>query len=584
MRGARSWIVVASLAALAAACTDAPQAPQASFPSAPLRTTGELTAPSCAAATARTIYGEINTLLASKDQTQGRTFFRAVEAACAAGGAVAAKPKAIDYYRFFLTVHVAGRVRGSGLASAQHFENVAVYIGEPTQFVAAHFEAAATPAIRVCPDASNPADPCVVKTASNKAGISVPKAALPDGPGARDLPRLFSVAQVDPTTCLRENLEFVPNCFQFDVTPSLLQGQKFDQDVAVSVCVDDPAPHHSRVGDLRLAHPERGSTTRVQVAPDASFPGSGPPACGVEESANLNPTGDGLIGGWRRLGALAARGWSYLGPRTAYAVHAGVGGAVRELSPFGAVDPYVFAGTFDDLGAFPLGPFPAAFPATVEDERGSWTSSVNTPPGRITIVESLGDLGTAAGDHIVELNQGGGACDKSCPTLKLTGLLLANTGTQAENGEYEVKWSSVQSKETSKLAPIDLRDGGDAEAAKTIARLAYRTVGSANDLVAYGRNAAGDSVALVLGRWSTKMRNDIEVIVDLDANPRTFEVRSVSGLTRRPTDAALPLRLGFLQPATSLQRFVAEFKGIDAGILGLDNVAIRRLPDPTTGQ
>ncbi|CAA9296437.1 MAG: hypothetical protein AVDCRST_MAG11-523 [uncultured Gemmatimonadaceae bacterium] len=584
MRGARSWFVVASLAALAAACADAPQAPQSTSSSAPSLAAGELAAAPCAAATARTVYGEINALLSSKDQTQARSLFRQVEAACDPASLGAAGAKAVAYYRFFLSVYFAipSRVRGAApaAASAQHFENVAVYVGLSTRFVEQHFTADG--AIRVCPSADAPNGPCVVKTGDNAAGISVPNAALP---GPNDAPRLFTVAPADPTECARDNLEFVPNCFQFDVTPALRGGERFDVDVALSVCVDDDEGRSSR---LRLAHPEPGAADpkRVEVTPAtdllAAF-GAEAPACGLHASRGPDVRGAGLLAAWQRLGAVAARGWAYLGPRTAFAVHAGVGGSVRELSPFGAVDPLVFSGTFDSE-RFQVGPFPAAIAA----ERGGWTSSYASPPASITVAESLGDLGTAPGDRVVVLNQGGGAC-AACPRLTLTGTLRGEsgatprTGTIADVGVYRVVWSSVQAKETAKLAPIDLQD----RAGRIIARVAYRTVGSANQLVAYGRALTGPNadaaVEVVLGSFTVNARNTFALRVDLDAG--TFQVLSINPPANPLAPPPPPLAtLRFLQDATALEQYAIKFEGIDAGILGIDGVGVTRLPDRTPNQ
>lgn len=568
MRRARSAFFVASLAAVAAGCADAPQAPSAR-PTAPSLAVSEATAGACAPATARTIYGEINTLLAGKDQTQARSLFREVEATCASSDLAPAEAKAAAYYRFFLTVYRAtpSRVRAvdPAAASAVHFENVASYIGQATHFVAQHFT---TGAIGVCPTLAGSTARCILKTGDNEAGISVPYAALPGGTA-----RLFSIAPAVAvgTACKSENLEGVGACYQFDVTPDVSPEQPFLADVALSVCVDD-----GRGTRLRLAHPEprRPTTSEIEVTPPVdlaaafgteAFP---TPPCGLQTSRDLAPAGPGLVAAWHRLGALAARGWSLLGPRTAYAVHAGVGGGVRELSPFRAVDPLVFAGTFDDPASFPLG----ALRSPVDDERGTWTSSVESPPGSITVAESLGDLGTAAGDQIVVLNQGGGACT-ACSKLHLTGTLRPQGGNTATTGRYRVEWSTVQAKETSKFAPIDLQDG----AGRVLARLAYRTVGSANQLVAFGRDATTLlPVEVVLGRWTVNTANTFVLEVDLEA--KRFVVVSVTPALASPV--VLPRTLLYLNEfAAGLDRYVIAFGGIDAGILGLDDVRIRRLPD-----
>lgn len=574
MRGARSWIVVASLAALAAACTDAPQG-RPSAPTAPNLAAAPTTG-ACASGTARIVYGEIGTIYSNKYQTNARTLFRAVESACTPTTMATAQARAIAYYRYLLEEARGANptgVVGSPAAAAQHVENVVAYVGGTTQFVPEHFTADG--AIGLCPSKSTPDGPCVLKTGDNEAGISVPNAALPGG-----LPRLFSIAPA--TTCRRDNLELLPECYEFHVTPALGTNEKFAADVAVSVCVDGNDGRYSR---LRLAHPEPRSADpkRIEVAPPtslAAFAGDDP-ACGVEHtSRDLNVRGSGLLAVWHQLGAVAARGWSYLGPRAAYAVHAGVGGSVRELSPFGAVDPLVFSGIFEDNDGvapdrFPLGPFPA----TVVDARGSWTSSYSSPPASISIAESLGDLGTDAGDRVVVLNQGGGAC-LACPQLSLTGSFRAEPGTTADVGRYRVVWSSVQAKETSKLAPIDLQDAdGD-----VIARLAYRTVGSENRLVAFGQRG-GVPVEVTLGFWKVNASNTFELLVDLKA--RTFTVVSIAPALAPPAGATSPVlpTLGFLEnDADALERYVVEFKGIDAGILGIDDVGVTRLPDRAPNQ
>ena len=174
-------------------------------------------------------------------------------------------------------------------------------------------------------------------------------------------------------------------------------------------------------------------------------------------------------------------------------------------------------------------------------------------PFSIAVQSSLGDLTTKP----VVLNQAGGNCTL-CGGLELTGTATTPPEVDATSGVYIVRWTSLQSKPSSKEAPIVIRSAAGLE----VARLSYRTVSSTR-ILAY------NSVTLPVA-WAQSVAQSFEVVVDLATKTTSLRIDGapVAGFQAVPFVNAA---------ATDVGTIGAEFSGIDAGIVGWDNISITKI-------
>jgi len=251
------------------------------------------------------------------------------------------------------------------------------------------------------------------------------------------------------------------------------------------------------------------------------------------------------------VGRLASAALDLVTPTPLYAGHGGLGGSTPKLSPFGGVDRYIFKATFST---------PLTQP-TYQADKGLFDIVTATPPGSITIQPSLGDPQLGLNDGPMVLSQGGGNCVQ-CGGLQLRGVVTSSTaGQSASYGTYVVSWQSLQDKPTLKAAPFVLRGSNGAE----IARVAYETRNSRNVLTYNG-------VTLTSRSWAQHVAQRFEVYVDLDAKKTSLWIDG--------TVVPEAQNKSFVAAATNLTYFGAEFNGIDAGTVGLDNVTVVRFPTP----
>src|SRR5581483_5334501 len=105
--------------------------------------------------------------------------------------------------------------------------------------------------------------------------------------------------------------------------------------------------------------------------------------CLTDEAAasrRVEPSARGWIGAtWFALGRAGSRLADLLSPEPLYAIHGGLSGSSTKLSPFGAVDKLIFAGTFTNDAAGQ----PPASTLTAPD-KGTWAASA-TAPGTILV-------------------------------------------------------------------------------------------------------------------------------------------------------------------------------------------------------
>lgn len=352
--------------------------------------------------------------------------------------------------------------------------------------------------------------------------------------GSVDGPHLFGFS---PATCFSTTLNVRPHCFDFFVYPT--DAIPFAVPVTVINCPAinvDPTVQARALG----AHPSAPGSDQVLVAPPDDNV-----AFHCEDVAATFGANDSFLD---RLSNWAS---AILTPRTLEAGHLGQGSLSKGFSIWGLVDPLTFSADFehDAVGAPPQTP----------DVGLAWLLSI-TDPGSITVQNALGDDNT----RLVVLDQKGGASANS-GGLFLRGRLSVPQTT----GIFRVRWRSLIATPTVKLATFFVRASNGA----AIAQLAYippRT-GAHAGLLTF------DGDTLNVG-WTQNVSQRFEFEVDLNA--RTVRLVSIDG---QPVTRANGQPLGakpFLAAAADLGAISVELVGIDAQIVGWDDLAIDRLPDP----
>ena len=528
----RFSLITLTLAATIAlgACSDEP----ASLPTQVPPPAFALTDP-CDAGLAKQIASEQNALFNSPQIQEARQRFAVIQAGCPN-----TKQEMLDYVRFTIAnLAVALDPNKSSPPTTQeamvaHWNSLFVYVGLPAPSEPATVLTSAGGA-KVCDaDAS-----CDVTTGDFKAELFVPANATT----GRHLYTLY------PRTdgCFGTNLDKTGPCYQVDANPVVA---RFEPMAKVGIC--QPLTPSEVIPGLApaLAHTvtttangQSVTTTRLTVPLATPFP----TFC---TDVAMNDFGPRL----QRLGAvgrLASAALDFVRPTPLYAGHGGLGGSTTKLSPFGGVDRTIFRATFST----PLTPAP------YQADKGLFDIVTATPPGSITIQPSIGDPQLGLNDRPIVLSQGGGNCTQ-CGGLMLRGVVTTGaTGQTASYGTYVASWQSLQDKPTLKAAPFVLRGSNGAE----IARVAYETRNSKNVLTY-------DGVPLTSRSWTQHVAQRFEVYVDLDAKTTSLWIDG----TAVPEAQNKP----FVAAATNLTYFAAEFSGIDAGTVGLDNVGVVRFPTP----
>jgi hypothetical protein len=336
--------------------------------------------------------------------------------------------------------------------------------------------------------------------------------------------RLFTIEPVG-TNCLTTNLsQYQDTCYDFNIYTSVTS---FSPDVTFGICFSgvDPADLHPDP-TANLGH-QHGSTFKVLAR--VTYP----PLC--PESSHSASTQSNAVS---RFFASLAR---VFGPSVAYAGHGGLGGEDGSASPLQGVNSQTFQDEFSDdiLGTSPDLP-----------PRGTWPTIISQSPGFIQVQASLGNLT----DKPVVLNQGGGACSKSCGLLQITGSVFNESGSSANAGSYSITFDALEDKPTPKDAPFVVRASDGTE----IVRVSYRNV-SGKRLLYFNGKSSGVN-------WVVDAKQAFEVIVDLTGQSASVLVDGVS--------------IGSVTfHASDLLTFGWELSGIDAGIIGWDNIEVRRRPD-----
>lgn len=329
------------------------------------------------------------------------------------------------------------------------------------------------------------------------------------------------------------NLSKAGPCYEFGSFPAVAPA--FDPLIKVGICqvhqATDSIHHH--LDNPALAH-LTGNVARVQ-----ELGGTYPTTCGDIVSV---PAGS-WNGGIRNIATrLAWHAKQTLTPKPLYAVHGGLGGLGGKLSPHQAVELLVFSANFEDdaIGQLPGQP-----------ETGTFTTPyLITPPGSIVVQSSLGQHAS----KLAVLTQGGGNCN-NCGGLMLEGnLSTGSPGVFATSGVYDAEWISLQEGPTMKKATFVLRSSSGAQ----IAAVNYGTKSSVNTIT-YG------SSNTVLANWVRYVPIHFRIRVDLDAKTTTLFIDGVQKATASFS-------------ATNFAKIAADFRGIDSGIMGWDDIEVRRIP------
>lgn len=474
----------------------------------------------CDAGVSRTAEGEVKAMLSGANLTQAQANWNAVKSACSSTNADAANSQLMTYVRHLRAqypANVAQPKQGTKEASfLSHFNTVFFYVGYDS------------------PDLlPGSLDNGILAVIPATGGIREYQRAhlgafsLPEQSSTGDQRGHLFAMFAGGTGCLSvDNLTQVANCVELKSFPNV--SPRFDPAIKVGICVPDGL---SATG-LVLGHETPLGT---EVAGEIAYPQN----CHVSIAVASN------AGFFQNLSNRLASLWTNtVGVRTAYATDKGLGGIGSILSPWGGLKALIFAATFDGdvVGQPPV------------KDNGDFDFEYHaTPPGSIVVRDTLGNMG----GKLVVLSQGGGAC-ANCGGLELRAKFFSASGQPADDGVYEINWTSVQASPSVKGAPFVVSDG----AGNPVASLTYATVSSRNVVLYNG---------VEVGTWVRNVSQNFQFIVNLNVTPGTTTLY----INGTPAGSK-----NFLTgSAKNIASFAADFDGIDSGVMGLDNIGVQRMSD-----
>jgi hypothetical protein len=480
----------------------------------------------CDAARARLIGTQQADLWAKPALDEAKALFAIVEASCPTLNASAM----LDYIQW--TIDNRG-ARKAGTTDAQlltHWNTVFPYVG----YVGNDQPSSVPTTIFTVDGAAKVIDGNQTGelTAANAALTAYAQNATGD---QRD--HLFVIYPISPNCLTGTNLRQSGPCFQFSAFPHV--DPKFDPKVKVGICQPVHENEAIPLNSPALGHLE--PLTRI-TEPAGTYP-----AC--VDLASAVPAGswhDGIGGVVTRLAWMAKKAVT---PEPLYAVHGGLGGLGGGLSPFGAADLEVFHATFaNDVVGLPPG----------TPGSGTWTQQTKSP-GTILVQSALGQYT----NKLAVLDQGGGNCAK-CLGLLLQGNIFT-VGSPATEGVYDAEWISLQDNANMKEAVFVLRDTGG----RDIARVTYAVRNNVN-VILYNdtKTQAGTFVA----NWVQHVASTFKITVDLDAH--------TTSLSYNGSPVAAATGVGYVNTnAANLATISADFRGIDSGVMGWDEIKVTRQAD-----
>jgi len=555
--------LAAVLAAALVACTDDSQPTPTQPPSRAAITTLKPAGPSCDATLEKTIYSQINALFAAPVQTQARTLFGNVVTACPSGVA-AATPAMLAYVQFTIDHYYLGDVLAPAPRDYATREDAVVDDWEFVfRYVYNNTAGLTVPDFSPNVLRANGGAKVIDATSADgflvngswTAGILVPDQSASGVTGGR----LYTITPADEHCLVTNLLQPTAVCFLFNADPK--PTTSFAPQATVAECEAAAVPSNHVI-----AHYTGGQTrlTYKVTNPFDGIPAGEPHLCEAHTAPSPYAYSDGLApAAWFALGRAASTALDFLSPRPAYASHStGIGGSTPGISPFSPIVSWVFQATFSTP------PNTVGLPPSSTADIGFFDVIFATAPGSILVQSSLGDPVQGLLQQPVVLQQSGGNCGTSCGGLTLRARdTTYDASVQASYGKYLVSWQSLEDKPTLKAAPFVLRGSDGLE----IARVAYETRSNRQVLTYNGGNPL--PVA-----WTQHVAQLFEVVVDLDRQTTTLRIGPRDG----PTTIILqdvPFVITQGKKATDLKYLAAEFTGIDAGIIGWDNIQFTRLPD-----
>ncbi|HZI29931.1 MAG TPA: hypothetical protein VFD64_17300 [Gemmatimonadaceae bacterium] len=375
-------------------------------------------------------------------------------------------------------------------------------------------------------------------TFDNQAGVQISGSQVqPVGP------HLYTL---NPSGCPNATLRQASvACYDVEVYPAV--SVAFNPAFSVGMCVRGGGG----TANTSISH-EKTATFTELLPPGNLFPWSG-------SGVTCHTTHPLLVNSWLGreagpLGRALAKAIDYLRPQPLFADDAGESGLGLFFSPFGGVHTVAFADSFsvNPLGTFANGATPVV---------GSPWTVVIEHPGSAEIQNALGDLS----GKVLVISQALGNCD-DCPEMS---VLATRDIVDADDddGSYEIYWSSVQTKSSVKEAPFVVQSATGVE----IARLSYVTQSSVNRLMYNGQEVGSG--------WTRNVAQHFRITVNLttSAGPTFTTTLAIRNSAGAYINVAGPV--AFTNSATSVAKFGYVLSGIDAGVIGVDNLLMRRLTD-----
>ena len=520
----------AVLALLAFACSE-PRETSVTDPGPGLRFAKPIAGGACAAKLGRDITTQMADLFAKPELDQAKLLWGTVEAQCASSIAQA-RESMLTYVQFTIANKGAIKPQSEGSWQANliaHWSATFAYVGYTNAD-----QPGAVPTTIFDTEGAVGVIPASMTGSQELAAANAALTMYQQNAGTGDTRGHLFVIYPLPSSCLgATNLSKAGPCYEFGSFPAV--SPAFDPQIKVGICqvhqTTDSIHHH--LDNPALAH-LTDNVARVQ-----QLAGTYPTTCGDVASI---PAGS-WNGGIRNIAArLAWHAKQSVTPKPLYAVHGGLGGLGGKLSPHQAVELLVFSADFEDdvVGQQPGQP-----------ETGTFTTPyLVTPPGSIVVQSSLGQHSS----KLAVLAQAGGNC-ANCGGLMLEGNLSSGTpGVYATTGVYDAEWISLQQGPTMKKATFVLRSSSGAQ----IAAVNYSTKSSAN-IITYGNSNT------VLANWVRYVPMHFRIRVDLDAKTTTLYIDGVQKATASFS-------------AANFAKIAADFRGIDSGIMGWDDIEVRRIP------
>lgn len=425
--------------------------------------------------------------------------------------------------------------------------------------------------IRVCDDNAS-SDDCIAAAPAKTGGIRIYDGAL----GGRYL--VTGAPASCATVSTISNLKTWAQCLEISVDPK--EGSTFDfltsPGAVVQTCIRSQVanaeylwtgaytgsgPALGKVG--RLAEVPTGATRAALLA---LAPAEEQPIPTSETDCDA-ATSEGQLASLHRGSGLFGRALAGLGalfmPKVAYAGHGGLGtlpGFTDGLSLFGPVDPFLFQATFEAQTAGA----PLTSGTLGDRDRGFWSISTDDPSA-VTVQTGIGTQYTWPNKLLV-INQAGGASGRKTGVRALAIPAQQTAQPQyAIHGLYRIRWTAIIGSNKAFDATYVVQDA-------TGRRFATLVFGNGTSAGSGPLTFNGVQVAT----WTQLTPVRYEILLDLDNDKVRFGIVQADGSTTYLTT----LQNTPSPKGVELAAFGWVITGVDAQIIGTDEMEVVRLPDP----